>query len=99
GALLGTVPDMGEAETRRAIDAAHDAFPAWSKTTAKERAQILRRLHGLMLEHQEDLALLMTAEQGKPLGESRGEIAYSASYIEWFGEEAKRMYGDTIPGP
>lgn len=99
GALLGTVPDMGEAETRRAIDAAHDAFPAWSKTTAKERAQILRRLHGLMLKHQEDLALLMTAEQGKPLGESRGEIAYSASYIEWFGEEAKRMYGDTIPGP
>lgn len=99
GALLGTVPDMGETDTRRAIDAAHDAFPAWSKTTAKERAQVLRRLHGLMLEHQEDLAVLMTAEQGKPLAESRGEITYSASYIEWFGEEAKRMYGDTIPGP
>ncbi len=98
GELLGTVPDMGAEETRRAIAAAHRAFPAWAARTAKERAQILRRLHQLMMEHQEDLARLMTAEQGKPLAESRGEIAYSASFIEWFGEEAKRMYGDTIPG-
>ncbi len=98
GALLGTVPNMGEADTRRAIDAAHAAFPAWARTTAKERAQVLRRLYQLMLEHQDDLAVLMTAEQGKPLAESRGEIAYSAGFIEWFGEEAKRMYGDTIPG-
>lgn len=98
GELLGTVPDMGAEETRRAIAAAHRAFPAWAARTAKERAQILRRLYQLMMEHQEDLARLMTAEQGKPLAESRGEIAYSASFIEWFGEEAKRMYGDTIPG-
>ncbi len=98
GALLGTVPDMGAAETRRAIAAAHAAFPAWSKKTAKERAQVLRRLYQLMLEHQDDLALLMTAEQGKPLAEAKGEVAYSASFIEWFGEEAKRMYGETIPG-
>lgn len=98
GALLGTVPDMGAAETRRAIEAAHAAFPAWAKKTAKERAQILRRLYELMMQHQDDLARLMTAEQGKPLAEARGEIAYSASFIEWFGEEAKRQYGDTIPG-
>ncbi len=97
GELLGTVPDMGAAETRRAIDAAHDAFPAWSKKTAKERAQILRRMYELMLQHQDDLAALMTAEQGKPLAEAKGEVAYSASFLEWFGEEAKRMYGDTIP--
>ena len=98
GAILGRVPDMGETETRRAIDAAHAAFPAWAKKTAKERAQILRRLYELMLTHQDDLALLMTAEQGKPLAESKAEIAYSASYIEWFSEEARRIYGDTIPG-
>ncbi|WP_433853618.1 NAD-dependent succinate-semialdehyde dehydrogenase [Stenotrophomonas nitritireducens] len=98
GAVLGTVPDMGAAETRRAIAAAHAAFPAWSKKTAKERAQVLRRLYQLMMEHQDDLALLMTAEQGKPLAEAKGEVAYSASFIEWFGEEAKRMYGETIPG-
>ena len=98
GALLGTVPDMGADETARAIDAAHAAFPAWAKKTAKERAQLLRRLHDLMLQHQDDLALLMTAEQGKPLAESKGEVAYSASFLEWFGEEAKRMYGDVIPG-
>ncbi|MBK7250511.1 MAG: NAD-dependent succinate-semialdehyde dehydrogenase [Gammaproteobacteria bacterium] len=98
GALLGTVPDMGVDETRKAIEVAQVAFPAWARRTAKERAQILRRLYQLMLDHQEDLARLMTAEQGKPLAESRGEIAYSASFIEWFGEEAKRMYGDTIPG-
>ena len=98
GAVLGTVPDMGVAETRRAIDAAHAAFPAWAKKTAKERAQLLRRLQALMLEHQDDLAVLMTAEQGKPLAEAKGEVAYSASFIEWFAEEAKRMYGDMIPG-
>ncbi|QNN45214.1 NAD-dependent succinate-semialdehyde dehydrogenase [Thermomonas brevis] len=98
GELLGTVPDMGADETRRAIDAAHAAFPAWAKKTAKERAQILRRMFDLMLQHQDDLAALMTAEQGKPLAEAKGEVAYSASFLEWFGEEAKRMYGDTIPG-
>ncbi|WP_249720525.1 NAD-dependent succinate-semialdehyde dehydrogenase [Pseudoxanthomonas japonensis] len=98
GAVLGIVPDMGAAETARAIDAAHAAFPAWAKKSAKERAQVLRRLYQLMLENQDDLAVLMTAEQGKPLAEAKGEVAYSASFIEWFGEEAKRMYGDTIPG-
>ena len=98
GELLGTVPDMGADETRRAIDAAHAAFPAWAHKTAKERAQLLRRMYELMLAHQDDLARLLTAEQGKPLAEARGEIAYSASYLEWFGEEAKRLYGDTIPG-
>ncbi|HZV39239.1 MAG TPA: NAD-dependent succinate-semialdehyde dehydrogenase [Pseudoxanthomonas sp.] len=98
GEPLGTVPDMGAAETRRAIDAAHGAFPAWAKKTARERAQVLRRMYDLMMLHQDDLAMLMTAEQGKPLAESKGEVAYSAGFLEWFGEEAKRMYGDTIPG-
>ena len=98
GALLGTVPDMGALETRRAVAAAHAALPAWSRTTARQRAQVLRRMYELMLEHQDDLAALMTAEQGKPLAEARGEIAYSAGFLEWFGEEAKRMDGDTIPG-
>ena len=98
GTLLGTVPDMGAAETRQAIDAADAAFPAWAARTAKERAQVLRRMHDLMLAHQEDLARLMTAEQGKPLAEARGEIAYAAGYFEWFGEEAKRMDGEVIPG-
>jgi len=94
---LGTVPKMGAAETRRAIEAAERALPAWSAKTAKERAVILRRLFDLMMANQEDLAQLMTAEQGKPLTEARGEIAYAASFIEWFGEEGKRTYGDTIP--
>ena len=94
---LGTVPKMGAAETRRAIEAAERALPAWSAKTAKERAVILRRLFDLMMVNQEDLAQLMTAEQGKPLTEARGEIAYAASFIEWFGEEGKRTYGDTIP--
>jgi succinate-semialdehyde dehydrogenase/glutarate-semialdehyde dehydrogenase len=98
GDILGTVPKMGAAETRRAIDAAEAALPAWRAKTAKERAQILRRWFELMMANQEDLAILMTAEQGKPLAESRGEIAYGASFIEWFGEEAKRVYGDVIPG-
>ena len=98
GALVGTVPRAGRAETRRAIEAAERALPAWRARTGKERAQVLRRWFELMMAHQEDLARLMTAEQGKPLGESRGEIAYAASFLEWFGEEAKRVYGDTIPG-
>jgi len=98
GEKLGTVPGFGVAETRRAIAAAHAAFPAWAAKTAKERAQVLRKLHDLMMANQEDLAVLMTAEQGKPLAESRGEVAYAASFIEWFGEEGKRLYGDVIPG-
>ncbi len=98
GDKLGTIPDAGSAETRRAIEAAARAFPAWAARTAKERASILRRWSELMLAHQDDLAALMTAEQGKPLAESKGEIAYAASFIEWFGEEAKRLYGDLIPG-
>ena len=98
GEPIGTVPDMGAAETRRAIEAASKAFPAWAAKTAKERAVILRRWYELMMAHQDDLALLMTAEQGKPLAESKGEIAYAAAFIEWFGEEAKRLYGDVIPG-
>jgi succinate-semialdehyde dehydrogenase/glutarate-semialdehyde dehydrogenase len=97
GAKLGTIPKMGAAETRRAIDAANRAYPAWRALTAKERAAILRRWYDLMLANQEDLAQIMTAEQGKPLGEARGEIAYAASFIEWYAEEAKRVYGDTIP--
>jgi succinate-semialdehyde dehydrogenase / glutarate-semialdehyde dehydrogenase len=95
---IGTVPDMGAAETRRAIEAAHAAFPAWAAKTAKERATVLRRWYELMMANQEDLAALMTAEQGKPLAESKGEIAYAASFLEWFAEEGKRLYGDTIPG-
>ena len=98
GETLGQVPKMGAAETRRAIEAAEAAWPVWRAKTAKERAQILRRWFDLMMEHQEDLAILMTMEQGKPLTESRGEIAYGASFVEWFAEEAKRIYGDVIPG-
>jgi len=98
GEVLGTVPRMGAAETRRAIEAAEAALPAWRARPAKERAAILRRWFDLMMANQEDLATLMTAEQGKPRTESRGEIAYAAGFIEWFGEEAKRVYGDTIPG-
>src|SRR6188474_2244374 len=98
GEIVGTVPRLGTAETSRAIDAAARAFPAWRKTTAKARAGVLRRWFELMIANQEDLAQLMTTEQGKPLAESRGEVAYAASFLEWFGEEAKRVYGDTIPG-
>jgi succinate-semialdehyde dehydrogenase/glutarate-semialdehyde dehydrogenase len=98
GQKLGTVPNMGAAETRRAIEAAAAALPAWAKKTAHERALILRRWYELILANQEDLARIMTAEQGKPLAEARGEIAYAASFIEWFGEEGKRLYGDVIPG-
>jgi succinate-semialdehyde dehydrogenase / glutarate-semialdehyde dehydrogenase len=95
---LGTVPNMGAAETRRAIEAARAAFPAWAQKTAKERAVILKRWHDLMMANQDDLAVLMTAEQGKPLAEAKGEIAYAASFLEWFAEEGKRLYGDVIPG-
>ena len=95
---LGTVPRMGTQETRTAIAAANAAWPAWARRTAKERAVILKRWHDLMMANQEDLATLMTAEQGKPLAESKGEIAYAASFIEWFAEEGKRLYGDVIPG-
>jgi succinate-semialdehyde dehydrogenase/glutarate-semialdehyde dehydrogenase len=99
GELVGTVPKMGVAETRRAIEAANAAWPAWRSKTAKERAAILRKWFDLMMANQEDLAVMMTVEQGKPLTESRGEIAYGASFIEWFAEEAKRVYGETIPAP
>ena len=98
GKTLGSVPKMGSAETRDAIEAANRALPAWRDLTAKERANILRRWFNLMLEHQDDLARLMTLEQGKPLAEAKGEISYAASFIEWFAEEGKRIYGDTIPG-
>src|ERR1700674_2354423 len=95
--IIGKVPKLGGAETKRAMEAASAAFPAWSKRTAKERAVVLRRWFDLMMANQEDLARLMTLEQGKPLNESRGEVAYAAAFLEWFGEEAKRIYGDTIP--
>jgi succinate-semialdehyde dehydrogenase/glutarate-semialdehyde dehydrogenase len=97
GEVLGTIPKMGADETRRAIDAANAAYPAWRAKTAKERASILRKWFDLMMENQEDLARMMTAEQGKPFKESMGEIVYAASFIEWFAEEGKRVYGDTIP--
>ena len=98
GEIIGSVPKMGASETRRAIEAADKALPAWRALTAKDRAIKLRRWFDLMMVNQEDLARLMTLEQGKPLTESRGEIAYAASFLEWFGEEAKRVYGDMIPG-
>jgi len=91
GEIIGTVPKMGTLETRAAIAAADAAFPAWRAKTAGERSVLLRRWFELMLENQEDLAILMTAEQGKPLAESRGEIGYAASFIEWFAEEGKRV--------
>ncbi len=97
GTGLASVPDMGAMETRRAIAAAEAAWPAWRSKTAKERANILRRWYDLIMAAQEDLAVLMTAEQGKPLSESRGEVAYGASFIEWYAEEGKRIYGDVIP--
>jgi succinate-semialdehyde dehydrogenase / glutarate-semialdehyde dehydrogenase len=98
GEIIGSVPKLGAGETREAIEAAEKAFRAWSKKTGKQRAVVLRKWFDLMIENQEDLAKLMTLEQGKPLTESRGEVAYAASFLEWFGEEAKRIYGDTIPG-
>jgi succinate-semialdehyde dehydrogenase/glutarate-semialdehyde dehydrogenase len=98
GGGLGVIPNLGSVETRRAIEAAAAALPAWAARTAKERALVLRRWFNLILAAQDDLAVLMTAEQGKPLAESKGEIAYAASFIEWFAEEGKRLYGDVIPG-
>ncbi|AJF71827.1 MULTISPECIES: NADP-dependent succinate-semialdehyde dehydrogenase [Raoultella] len=95
---LGSVPKMGAEETHEAIDAANRALPAWRALTAKERAAILRRWFDLIMANQDDLARLMTLEQGKPLAEAKGEIGYAASFIEWFAEEGKRVYGDTIPG-
>jgi succinate-semialdehyde dehydrogenase/glutarate-semialdehyde dehydrogenase len=99
GEVIAKVPDMGADETRKAIEAADAAWPAWRAKTAKERAAILRKLYSLLMENQEDLAQLITAECGKPIFEGRGEVAYGASFIEWFGEEAKRVYGDVIPAP
>ncbi len=97
GEVIGSVSNCGADETERAVAAADAALPAWRAKTAKERAHIMRRWYELMLEHQEDLAVILSTEQGKPLAESRGEIAYAASFFEWFGEEAKRIYGDLIP--
>ena len=99
GEALGAIPKMCAAETERAIVAADAALPAWRARSAKERSVILRKWYDLMLENQEDLATLMTMEQGKPLPEAMGEVLYSASFIEWFAEEGKRIYGDTIPSP
>ncbi|MDX2142360.1 MAG: succinate-semialdehyde dehydrogenase [Rhodospirillaceae bacterium] len=97
GAVVAAVADAGAAETRRAIEAAHAALPAWRSKTAKERAALLKRWIELMFAHQDDLAIIMTAEQGKPLKEAKGEVAYGASFFEWFAEEGKRVYGDVIP--
>jgi succinate-semialdehyde dehydrogenase/glutarate-semialdehyde dehydrogenase len=97
GETIGSIPNMGAAETRRAIETANAAYPAWRAKTAAERSSILRRWFELILANQEDLAVMMTSEQGKPIAEARGEIAYAASFIEWFAEEGKRIYGDTIP--
>ena len=99
GDIVAHVPKLGGADTRRAIEAADAAWPAWRRRTAHERSAILARWHALIMENQEDLARIMTAEQGKPLAEARGEIAYAASFIQWFAEEAKRVYGETIPAP
>src|SRR6195256_6251528 len=99
GEVVGTVPKLGRSETRRAIEAAARAFPEWRRKTAKERAAVMRRWFELMLASQDDRARLMTTEQGKPLAESKREVAYAASFLEWFGEEAKRAYGDVIPPP
>lgn len=97
GKVIATVASVGSSETQLAIKAAEVAQKSWRKRTAKERASLLRKWHDLLLDHQEDLAQIMTAEQGKPLGESRGEISYAASFLEWFSEEGKRIYGDVIP--
>jgi succinate-semialdehyde dehydrogenase/glutarate-semialdehyde dehydrogenase len=99
GEILGTIPLMGTAETRRAIEVAKTAWVDWRRKPAKDRSVLLRKWHDLILANIEDLGKLMTAEQGKPLAEAKGEVAYAASFIEWFAEEAKRVYGDTIPSP
>ena len=99
GETIATVPRMGTAETRRAIDTANAAWPAWRATTAKQRATILRKWHDLMMENADDLAKILTTEQGKPLAEAKGEIQYAASFLEWFAEQGKRVNGDTLPSP
>jgi succinate-semialdehyde dehydrogenase/glutarate-semialdehyde dehydrogenase len=99
GSLVGTAPDMGAAEAKRAVDAANAALPAWRALPAKERSAVLRKWFDLMVANADDLAALLTAEQGKPLAEAKGEVLYGASFIEWFAEEAKRIYGDVIPSP
>ncbi|MGJ8584362.1 MAG: NAD-dependent succinate-semialdehyde dehydrogenase [Marinosulfonomonas sp.] len=98
GDVIAHVADLGRGETERAIDAAHAAQKDWAKWTGKERAAVLRKWHDLMVKHADDLGMILTAEQGKPLAEAKGEILYGASFIEWFAEEAKRIYGETIPG-
>ena len=97
--VISTLPEMGKKETNDAIEAANIAWPNWRSKTAKERAAILKKWFDLIMENQEDLAILMTAEQGKPIAEARGEVGYGASFIEWFAEEGKRTYGDVIPTP
>ena len=99
GAPIASVPNAGKELTQQAIDAAAKAQVAWKARTAEDRARILRRWYELMVAHQDDLALIMTHEQGKPLAEAKGEIAYAASYIEWFAEEARRVYGEMVPSP
>ena len=99
GSIVGSVPDMGAAETARAIAAAEAALPAWRALTAKERSRIVRKWHDLIMANVDDLALILTTEQGKPLAEARGEVVYGATFVEWFAEEGKRVYGDTIPSP
>ncbi len=99
GSVVGTVPDLSPSEVARAIAAADTALPAWRALDAKDRSAVLRRWFDLLVAHADDLAAIMTAEQGKPLAEAKGEIAYAASFVEWFAEEAKRIYGDTIPAP
>ncbi|MCY6379155.1 NAD-dependent succinate-semialdehyde dehydrogenase [Hoeflea prorocentri] len=98
GEEIASLPDMGAQDTRQAIDAAHEAQRGWAAMTAKERGAIMRRLYELQMEHADDLAIILTMEMGKPVAEARGEIVYGASFLEWFAEEAKRVYGDTIPG-
>ena len=99
GEKVGEVPDLSAAEASAAVEAADRAFASWKKTTAKQRCALLRRWYELLMENQEALAQLLTAEQGKPLSEARGEVAYGASFAEWFAEEAKRTYGEHIPSP
>ena len=99
GEVIGHVPDFGAAETDEAVGAARNAFAAWKAKTGKERGAVLRRWSDLMHAHADDLALIMTAEQGKPLAEAKGEVAYAAAFLEWFAEEGKRLYGDVIPAP
>ena len=95
--LLGTCPEFSKEDTEQAIQAAHNAFTSFQNTSPRERSRLLRRWHGLMMQHQEDLAVLITLENGKPLADARGEVAYATSFLEWFSEEAPRTYGDLIP--